>query len=246
MRAVLPSPAPSVDLHAFYGEGWLQQGGLRVNFVSAVDGAAQADGLSRGLQTPGDNAVFAALRDLADVVLVGSGTALAERYRAVHPRDERLATRRAYGLPETLPVAVMSRSLRLDPAAGLFTEADPRARTIVLTCAAAPAERRAALAQVADLVECGEVDVDPSLARAALVERGHRRILSEGGPTVFARMVQAGAVDELCLSVSPLLMGPGAARITDGPAPWAEAATLTLAGLLEEDSALFLRYRVGD
>src|SRR4051794_23271220 len=122
MRVLLPQPADDVDLHEFYAADWMDAGGLRVDFVSSVDGAAQAKGRSAGLQTPGDNRVFAALRDLADVVLVGSGTALVERYRGIRLDEQRLAIRRAYGLGDTLPIAVISRSLRMDPSLPLFAQ----------------------------------------------------------------------------------------------------------------------------
>jgi riboflavin biosynthesis pyrimidine reductase len=242
MRALLPESCDDVDVHDFYADGWLDRGGVRVDFVASVDGAAQAAGRSAGLQTPGDNRVFAAQRDLADVVLVGAGTAMAEGYAPVVIGPRRLEVRRRYGLADVLPTAVLSRTLRLDPAAPLFAGAPATARTIVLTCAAAPPATRAALAEVADVVLCGEDAVDPGRARAALEERGLRRILCEGGPTVFGELAAAGVVDELCLSITPFLVGPGPTRIVAGAAA-AATSTLSLAGLLEEDGALFARYR---
>ena len=244
MRALLPGLVDDVDLHAYYAAGWIDRGGLRVNFVSAADGAAHAGGLSRGLQTPGDNAVFAALRNLADVVHVGSGTAVAEDYGPIAPSAERRAIRRSFGLRETLPVAVQSRSLNLDPDDDLFTEALPGAQTLILTCAAADPEQRRLLKTVADLVDCGDETVEPVLVRQALEERGLTRILSEGGPSVFADLARHGVVDELCLSVTPVLGGPGPGRISAGK-EWAAALPLTLVGLLEEEGSLFCRYRTG-
>jgi riboflavin biosynthesis pyrimidine reductase len=244
MRALLPASHDDVDVHAFYGTDSLETGGLRVNFVSSADGAAQAEGKSEGLQTAGDNRVFGALRDLADVVLAGAGTVTIEGYRAVLVSDRRAAIRRDLGLREVLPTAVISRSLRLNPDSALFTDAPPDARTIVLTCEAAPAERRTALEKVADVAVCGAEMVDTPLARAALEERGLTRILSEGGPTAFAHLMAGGVVDELCLSLTPILVGPGPTRITTGAQLWEQPARLALAGLLEEDGALFLRYRV--
>jgi riboflavin biosynthesis pyrimidine reductase len=245
MRALLPAPTGDVDVHAFYATDWVDGGGLRVNFVSSADGAAQAGGRSAGLQTAGDNRVFAALRDLADVVLAGATTVTIEGYRAVVVSDQRAAIRRELGLRDVLPTAVISRSLRLDPDSTLFTGAHPKARTIVLTCEAAPADRLAALAKVADVAVCGDEMVDLPLARAALEQRGLTRILSEGGPTAFAHLVTGGVVDELCLSLTPLLVGPGPTRITAGTELWPHAVPMRLAGLLEEDGALFLRYRLG-
>jgi len=244
MRALLPGPVDDVDVHAHYAAGWLDRGGVRANFVAAADGAVHASGVSKGLQTPGDNLVFAALRDLADAVLVGSGTARAENYGPARPGARRTALRRDHGLDETLPVALLSRSLDLDPAAGLFTEALPGARTIVLTCGTAVAERRRLLEQVADVIDCGDDTIEPVLARQALAERGHTRVVFEGGPTVFAGFARDGVADELCLSVSPLLAGPGPGRITAGIA-WPASRPLTLVGLLEDDGALFCRYRLG-
>jgi riboflavin biosynthesis pyrimidine reductase len=247
MRALLPAPDPAdsdLDLHAWYAADWLDRGGLRMNFVASVDGAATEDGVSRGLQTPGDNKVFAALRDLADVVLAGAGTVRTEGYHAIGLSARRTAIRRDRGLAGRLPTAVVSRSLRLDPDSPLFTDAPPDARTIVLTCAAGDPAVRVALERVADVVVCGDSDVDFAGAHAALVERGLTRILSEGGPTLFAEMARSGVVDELCLSVTPLLTGPGARRIVAGELWPGDPLELALAGLLEEDGALFCRYRV--
>jgi riboflavin biosynthesis pyrimidine reductase len=241
MRALLPVVQEDVDVHTWYARDWLDRGGVRINFVSSADGAATAGGLSRGLQTPGDNAVFAALRDLADVVLVGAGTARAEGYRGIVFSERRRTLRRDLGLAEHPPVAVISRSLRLDPASELFTRGD--ARTIVITAEPVDDAVLRQVQEVADVIVAGEADVDLRAAHAALVERGHTRILCEGGPTLFGDLARAGVVDELCLSITPLLAGPGARRIIAGEMWTDEPQPLLLEGVLEEDSALFLRYR---
>jgi riboflavin biosynthesis pyrimidine reductase len=247
MRVLLPAPpepADPVDVHEFYADGWLADGGVRVNFVASADGAATEGGLSRGLQTPGDNRVFAALRDLADVVLAGAGTVRAEGYAAITVSDRRRTVRERYGLRPTLPTAVVSRSLLLDPGDELFTATPPGAPTIVLTCAGADPARRAELELVADVVVCGDENVDLAAGRTALRERGLTRVLCEGGPILFAQLADAGVVDELCLSITPMLTGPGARRIVAG-VPWSgDPRPLRLAGLLEEDGALFCRYRL--
>lgn len=243
MRALLPEQAGSVDLYAWYGRDWLETGGVRANFIASADGAVSASGLSRGLQTEGDNRVFAALRDLADVILVGAGTARAEGYAAVTATERRLDVRRRYGLPDPLPIAVVSGSLSLDASSGLFTGALPGARTIIVTTAASPADRRAALADVADVVVCGEREIDVAGLRAELSARGLTRVLCEGGPALFSHLVQHGGCDELCLTVSPLLVGPGPGRIVTGAEFGDHPRGLTLDGLLEEDGALFARYR---
>jgi riboflavin biosynthesis pyrimidine reductase len=242
MRALLPRSAAEAHVHEHYARHWLERGGLRANFISSVDGAVTVAGLSRHLQTPGDNRVFAALRDLADVILVGAGTARLEGYRVVNLSAQRSAIRRSFGLAPELPTAVVSNSLQLDPSSELFADGP---RTIVLTCEAADPDMRVQLQKRADVVVCGDAVVDLGAARSALADRGLTRIVCEGGPTLFAELAQAGLVDELCLSLSPLLAGPGAGRITSGatwPMEMAGRHALTLEGLLEEDGALFCRY----
>jgi riboflavin biosynthesis pyrimidine reductase len=244
MRALLPVLQDDVDLHEWYARDWLETGGVRFNFVASVDGAGNEKGYSRGLQTPGDNRVFAALRDLADVVLAGAGTVRTEGYRAIDLGSRRRALRRELGISEELPTAVVSRSLAFDPEASLFVDAPPSARTVVITVESADSEALAALRKVADVVLAGSDSVDFQVARDALIERGLGRIVCEGGPTIFAEMAAQEVSDELCLSITPMLTGPGASRIVAG-ATWPfEPRALDLTGLLEEEGALFCRYRV--
>jgi riboflavin biosynthesis pyrimidine reductase len=89
----------------------------------------------------------------------------------------------------------------------------------------------------------GEASVDLKAALDTLAGRGHRRILAEGGPHLLAQLTAAGLVDELCLTMSPLLAGPGAGRIVAGaPLPTGTGMPVTLAHLLEDSGFLFCRY----
>lgn len=246
MRRLLPDVADEVDIHTEYvvpddARGDDDDWHLRMNFVSSVDGAVTADGASAGLSTPGDRQVLAALRDLADVILVGAGTARAEGYGPARPSDRRRALRRSLGLADTPMIAVVSSALDLDPDAELYSASD--AHTVVFTHGAAPAQRRAALEKVTEVVTVGADGVDLSQALAHLAGRGLWRVLSEGGPHLFTELLRAGVVDEMCLTLSPLLTGPGAGRIVAG-ADLADPARLRMTRILEEDGALFLRYAV--
>jgi riboflavin biosynthesis pyrimidine reductase len=215
---------------------------VRMNFVAGVDGAATVAGKSGGLATPGDSRVFKLLRDLCDVIMVGAGTVRAEGYLQPRYPPERRARRLARGLAEVPPYAVVSHSLRLDPTSPLFTAAEPR--TIVVTHAGVPADRLAALAEVADLVVAGTGEVDLAAALDQLADRGLRRVLCEGGPHLFSALLAANLVDELCLTVSPLLAGPGSTRIVAGPPQPDRTWPLTMRHVLTEDGALLLRYQV--
>ena len=245
MRTLLPHLEESPDLHEVYARDWLQPGGVRVNFVASVDGAVSIDGLSGGLQTPGDNRVFAVLRDLADVVLVGAGTARAETYRPVTPDGRRRDARERFGLAPELPIALVSSRLDLDLTGPLFHLPEGPGRTIVITHADSPADRRAELSRLVDVIVAGTDAVDLVAARDELSARGLRRVLCEGGPSLFGQAVAAGIVDELCLSVAPRLAGAGPTRIVAGQ-PWddVDIPDLTVISLLEEEHAFFYRYRI--
>ena len=237
---ILPSPGGELDLpglaeaYAYPRERW-----LRVNFVSSADGAAYVDGLSGGLSSPGDKQVFGILRVLTDVVLVGAGTARAEEYKPARRRPSLAALRE--GRPAAPPIALVTRTLGLNLASPLFTEAPPDARTIVITCATSDDDLRAETAKVADVIVAGEEAVDLAGAVDALRDRGLGRVLCEGGPHLFGDLAAAGLVDELCLSLSPTLAGPGASRIIAGTASGARPLALTQV-LAEDDGFLFCRY----
>ncbi|HMD91237.1 MAG TPA: pyrimidine reductase family protein [Trebonia sp.] len=231
--------AALAGLYAYPRERW-----LRANFVSSADGAGFLDGLSAGLSSDDDRRLFGMLRVLADVVLVGAGTARAEKYKpARRPRKE-LAAFRA-GRPPTPPIALVSRMLDLDLESPLFAAAPADARTIVITCEASSASRRASVAAVADVIVAGGEAVDLTEAVTALAGRGLGRVLCEGGPNLLAHVAVAGLLDELCLTVSPLLAGPGPHRIIEGVL-LPTALPMTLAHVLEADGFLFCRYLTAD
>lgn len=220
---------------------------LRANMVTSLDGAAALLGRSGGLSSEADRQIFAMLRAITDVILVGAGTARAEGYAPVRPESEgvRWAWLREGRTPSP-PIAVVTGRLALDPGSPLLTEAPGHARTIVITTESAPADRRAAAARTADVVVAGDKLVDIPAAVAALAQRGHRRILAEGGPVLLGQLIATGQLDELCLTVSPLLAGPGAGRITQGePLPdGMPAPSLTLGHVLADEGYLFCRYRM--
>ncbi len=111
----------------------------------------------------------------------------------------------------------------------------------MVTSAAADPARVAEAAEVADVVVAGEERVEPRRALDELGRRGHAVVLCEGGPSLLAEVAAADVLDELCLSLSPLLAGGTARRILAGPLPNAPVG-LDLASVLEEEGVLFLRY----
>ncbi|MBB5936080.1 pyrimidine reductase family protein [Streptomyces zagrosensis] len=217
-------------------------GWLRANMVSSLDGAAYHDGRSQPLSSDADMRIFGVLRGLADVVVVGAQTVRQEGYRPARAREAFAARRAALGQSSAPAIAVVSASLDLDFSLPLFTE--PLVPTLVLTGEAAPQDRVAAAAAAGvEVVRAGEgARVDPGRIKGALAQRGMTRLLTEGGPKLLGQFVTAGALDELCLSVAPLIASGDAARVVNGPA-LIVPERFSIAALLEEDGFLFTRYR---
>ena len=232
-----PAGVPLADEQLVELYGRPGRSNLRVNFVTSVDGAVALHGYSAGLSGAADKRVFGILRMLCDALLVGAGTLRGEEYHAVRLDERRRAWRRAHGLAEVPTLVVVSQSLRLDPRQEAFSAAP--VRPLVLTNARA--KMPTGLTEVADVLRVGDDLVDLPAGLAELHRRGHRQLLCEGGPVLFGALTGADLVDEVCLTVSPLLAGPGAGRITAGSA--GPARTMTLRHVLAaDDGALLLRY----
>jgi riboflavin biosynthesis pyrimidine reductase len=228
-------PLDDASLAALYGRG--EQASLRVNFVTSIDGAVTLDGYSAGLSGEPDKRVFGVLRMLCDALVVGAGTLRHEGYRALLLDPWRRAWRRSYGLAEYPTLVVVSRLLRLDPASPAFAAAPVRPLVLTTQGATAPA----GLADVADVLRFGTDWVDLAAGLAALHGRGLRHLLCEGGPLLFGTLTAADLVDEVCLTVAPLLAGPGAGRITAGTASLPRGMALRHV-LAAGDGNLMLRY----
>ncbi|WP_104083622.1 pyrimidine reductase family protein [Cryobacterium sp. Y11] len=235
MRAELP---PRAELIERYRVADRSHPRVRMNFIASLDGAATHDGLSGGLGNTDDKTVFDTLRLLTDVILVGAGTVRAEGYGGIRFSADDAAWRVHAGLAAQPPLAIVSGRLDLDPGHPVFTAA--ATRPIVVTHAAAPADRRAALDQVADVLVCGEEAIDPRLMVAALARRGLPQILCEGGPHLFGSLIETDCADELCLSLAPVLEGGLGRRISVGATTATRA--MELLHVLRAGDMLFLRY----
>ncbi|MFG2139785.1 pyrimidine reductase family protein [Streptomyces sp. NPDC048650] len=229
---------PATDDPARVGRaGW-----LRANMVSSLDGAAHHEGRSQPLSGAADMRIFGVLRGLADAVVAGAETVRQEGYRPARAREAFAARRAAAGQGPAPAIAVVTAGLGLDFTLPLFTS--PLVPTLVLTGAGAPADRvKEARAAGAEVLFAGEgLGVDPARVAGVLAERGHTRLLTEGGPSLLGQFAAAGALDEMCLSLAPVVAVGGAPRIMNGPAvPVPER--FALASVLEEAGFLFTRYR---
>ena len=212
---------------------------LVLNMICTIDGRAAVGGSTRLISSPADRAVFHHLRTQADAVMVGAGTLRAERYaRLVRDAGLREKRRREGLAPDPLACLV---SGRLDLPPDLPLLGDPDTRALVLT--AARGELGPGRASVEYLrADASPLDMPAMLGRLR-AEWGVRSVLCEGGPTLNGGLLRDGMVDELFLTVAPLLAAGDAPTIATGP-PLPGLPRARLLWALEDAGELFLRYRL--
>ncbi|CAA9316080.1 MAG: hypothetical protein AVDCRST_MAG48-2367 [uncultured Friedmanniella sp.] len=232
--------AALVELYRYPDDGRRR---LRTNFVSSLDGSVQgADGRSGGLGTASDQHVFALHRALADAVVVGASTARSEGYRAVDLQPWQRELRASLGLAPFPALVVVTASARLDPVMATPAEGEG-GPVVVLTTSGKPAgdldPLRAAGIEVRE--EGEELDLAAALDR--LAGAGWPRLLCEGGPGLHRALLAAGLVDELSLTLAPVVVGGEGMRSTSGPGLDAALPFDLAFALHGEDGTLFTSYR---
>lgn len=224
-------------LAGLYAAPTLADSWVRSNFVASIDGAITgSDGRSGSVNSDADQVVFELLRALSDVVIVGAGTLRSEGYGPLSVASRWRARRLRDGLAETLPLVAVSNQGHLPP---ILTGAPPG--TVLLATHASAA----GLAQARDelgsehVLVCGDDAVDEGRLVTQLANRGLTRMLTEGGPHLLGSMLAAGVVDEVCLSITPVVVVGDVPRMTAGTS--LEAAYLPRV-LVEEGGTVMGRW----
>ncbi|MDE0608225.1 MAG: dihydrofolate reductase family protein [Acidimicrobiaceae bacterium] len=247
MQQILPSWIEDVDPLDIYPDDprpapsdrpWVMG-----SMIASLDGATAIGGLSGELGGPADRAVFRAVRASCDWIVVASGTANAESYGPPKQSEAVVEARLRSGRSAVPRLAIVTVSGAIDPTIPAFTHAAgdraPEQRPLVISGEQANAEKLAALN--AEIVRLPAPAPQPGAVLNELHRRGAQVVLCEGGPTWNGKMVQAGLIDEICLSISPILAGGTSSRIVAG-AEHAIATQMRLSRLLCEDDLLFARY----
>ena len=213
---------------------------LRANMVTSLDGSATgADGRSGGINTDADHVVFELLRAQSHAVVVGAGTLRDEGYSPIAVDERWRGLRRDDGLPPALPLVAVSNRGHVPPQ--LAGVAD--GTVLLATAESAPglADARSSLGEE-HVIVCGDDRVDPAQLLQMLGHRGWTRLLTEGGPSWLSTLVGHGLLDELCLTIAPILVGGDHPRPLSGDDV---AVDLKLHALLEQDGTLLGRWLTG-
>ena len=211
------------------------------NMVAGIDGCSAVDGRVGELSGPADKLLFQQLRQVADVVLVGAETIRAERYGPVRLTDHEVATRTARGQHPLPRTAVVSRSLEFDWTIPLFgSGGDGHPRPLILAPEAIDPGALAAAERYAEIIVAGHDTVDLADALHKLHDLGAGTVLAEGGARTLGALAAAGLLDELCLTLAPMMGGdPLPIAVWPRGAP---TSAFHLASVGSEDGDLFLRY----
>jgi riboflavin biosynthesis pyrimidine reductase len=250
MQLTVLGPTDTVDesrLTDFYAyPDNLQSCWVRGNMIASVDGGATDDGKAGGLAGVGDRALFALMRHAADVILVGAATVRIENYSGAQLSVAQRQARQRRGQAEVPPIAVVTQTGDLDPGARLFTRTE--VPPLILTCSRSVDEIRQRLGAVAEVIDASGRDpdgVDGATALKILAERKLFRVLTEGGPLFLSLLIENGLLDELCLTVAPILVGGVARRIATGPGQVHTKMRRTHL-LTDDEGYLYTRYLRGE
>ena len=208
-----------------------------LNLVLSADGHASFDGRVTQLTSPTDQALFQHLRAQSDAILVGAATVRAEHYGPVRISASAAVQRAADRRAERPTLVIVSRSLDIE-IDHIAADGQP---VVVLTCATSNATRRAHIAQFAEVIVVGDDRVDLGPALAGLHRRGIGVLLCEGGAVLNGELAQAGLVDEVCVTVAPVLGGDPS---TQSGAPLPSSLHMELQHAHALDGNVFLRWLV--
>ena len=233
------------DLYAYPDD--LQACWVRGNMIASLDGGATDDGKAGGLAGPGDRAVFALMRHVADVIVVGAATVRIENYSGAQLSVAQRQARQRRGQAEVPPIAVVTQSGRPRPRREAVhphrgAAADPDLQPIRRRDPAAGSARwpRSSTHRARDPTASTR-----RTALKILAERRLFRVLTEGGPLFLSLLIENGPARRAVPDVAPILVGGVARRIATGPGQVHTQMRRTHL-LTDDEGYLYTRYVRGD
>ena len=210
----LPLPQPLTDFYD--GDLAFPTPCLYANFVSSIDGVATlgpeypSSGSTISGRAPADRAVMALLRACAHAVLIGAGTLRASPRHLWLPDHVYPTAAAAFATVRNDRHLQKRPELVVVTATGDVPPDHPAIKSgaLIATTKAGAATLRGRLPETCTVVSLadGPTVPAPSLIQA-LHDRGHTTILSEAGPRLLAQLVENALLDELFLTIAPVLAG---------------------------------------
>ncbi len=254
MDQIFPTPEKDIDPANLYeiqqlnfikekGRSWVV-----LNMICSLDGSATCAGLSGKLGGAGDKLIFNSLRAGADFILAAANTVRQEKYSLPDTTEEVAARRLSRGQAARARLVIISASLSFPEDAGFLKQSassqegasSQEDMPIIYTTTDAPAKLKDALRPNAEIREAGEKSVNLSQVISQLGEQGNM-ILVEGGPSLNGQLAELNLIDEICLTLSPLIVTGMGTRIFKSPEEFLRPMELSSV-LVDEQGTLFLRW----
>jgi riboflavin biosynthesis pyrimidine reductase len=205
------------ELSRLYGRLGFEERVVYSNFVSSLDGVVTiGSGISSGSvisgKLPADRFVMALLRACADAVVIGAGTMRATPGHLWTPAHvypdlapEFAALRQTLGLSLEPRLVILSASGKLD-----FKHPALARGAIVLTTRSVARRIGRLLPPACEVIGLGAGKaLDIKHAFGELTKMGFDVVLTEGGPHLMGEVIKAGLLDQIFLTLSPVLAGRG-------------------------------------
>lgn len=243
MLRISPQPEKILDISQlpdFYS--WPEKPWIRANMVQTLDGTVQdALGSTELITNEVDRSLFKTLRQLSDVVIVGSKTALVNKYQDIKLTEQNKEFRKKLRLPPIPRLAIITNYLNLE--SSFFAKWQDKLPPLIYT----HNENQLAAEKyknVAEIVFCGKNQVDLKAVKKDLIQKSFKRILCEGGPTLLNSMFQNNLIDELDLTIQVKLSNTiDPLKLAQGPL-LKPSVVLKPIQVIQHEKTLLLRYLV--
>jgi 5-amino-6-(5-phosphoribosylamino)uracil reductase len=243
MLRISPQPEKILDksqLSDLYS--WPEKPWLRANMVQTLDGSVlDSSGSTDSITNDIDKDVFRVLRQLSDVIIVGSKTAITNKYQDIKVNEQNKEIRKKLKLKSIPRLAIITNNFNLDN--NFFTNWKDLAPPLIYTHESNQ-KYEENFKNFAEFNYCGKSEVDLKKVKKDLIQKSFKRLLCEGGPTLLNSMFQKNLIDELALTLQVKLShASNLLKIVQGPLlePF---INLNPYQVIQHEKTLLLRYLV--
>ncbi len=243
MLLIAPKPEKIVDFSQIPGlYSWPEKVWFRANMVQTLDGSIiDSQGKIESITNDVDKIVFRTLRQLSDVIIIGSNTAMKNQYEDIKISESNQEIRKKLKLQLKPRLAIVSNNLNISQD---FLKNWKESEQPIIYTHKQNESKVNNLIKDAEIFYCGQREINLRKVKQDLVSRSFKRILCEGGSQLLSSMFKANLIDELDLTLQvKLSQVKNALKITQGHL-FNPAIELKPIQVIQHERTLLLRYLV--